>query len=63
MDFQNRTIAAIREGQKEVDYVDYPSTNRGAPVERRYGGADRITKLRQLKQKWDPKGVFTREFL
>jgi hypothetical protein len=53
----------MREGQKESGYMDYPSTNRSAPINRRYPGADRLEKLSLLKRKWDPQGVFTREFL
>ncbi|CAG8960426.1 hypothetical protein HYFRA_00008145 [Hymenoscyphus fraxineus] len=63
MDFDLRALAAMRVGQKEADYVDYPNCNRTAPVAQRFRGTERLAKLKMLKQKWDPQGVFTREFL
>jgi hypothetical protein len=63
LDSQNRVLAAVRADQREEDYIDYPNCNRTDPIELRYRGKARLEKLRTLKQKWDPKGVFTRQLL
>lgn len=58
-------IAVTRRGQKEEEYVDFTNSVRGpeSPVERRYRGRERLERLRGLKQKWDPRGLFSKEFL
>ncbi|KAF4620236.1 hypothetical protein G7Y89_g14584 [Cudoniella acicularis] len=63
VDFEARALAAMRDGQVENDFVDYPNSNRISSIERRYPGEARIEKLRTLKQKWDPRGIFTQQLL
>jgi len=63
LDYENRVLAAMRSNQVEAEYIDYPSCERNGPLERRYGGEARLKKLKLLKQKWDPKGVFTKQLL
>lgn len=52
-----------RAGEKEEDFVSYTNTCRDAPLEWRYKGHDRIARLKALKKRWDPTGVFTKELL
>lgn len=63
LDFENKAVAAMREGYAEEDWVDYANCNRTDPIQRRYRGEERLEKLKVLKQKWDPQGVFTRQLL
>ncbi|CCD55825.1 hypothetical protein BofuT4_uP153870.1 [Botrytis cinerea T4] len=53
----------MRHGHADEDWVDYVNFNRTDPVQRRYRGEERLKKLKSLKQKWDPQGVFTRQLL
>lgn len=48
-----------------VDFVDFANSVREpeSPVEWRYKGSERLGRLRELKRKWDPNGVFSKEFL
>lgn len=55
--------AQIRAGVEESSYVSYTNTSRDDPLEWRYKGAERVARLRELKKKWDPEGVFTKELL
>jgi hypothetical protein len=63
LDFENRAIAAMRVGTEESEFVDYANCNRIDPIERRYRGKERLERLRMLKKKWDPNGVFTKQLL
>lgn len=56
-------LDAVRADQRKEDYIDYPNCNRTDPIELRYKGEGRLERLRTLKLKWDPKGVFTRQLL
>ena len=49
--------------QKPQDYVDFPNSLRGQQIDRRYKGPARMEKLKTLKTKWDPAGVFYTQFL
>ncbi|MCJ1311794.1 hypothetical protein MMC25_005467 [Agyrium rufum] len=53
----------MRHDTVESAYISYTNSNREDPVEYRYKGDDRLSKLRDLKKIWDPKGGFTKEFL
>ena len=55
--------AAVRAGVEEKDFVTYSNSDRLDPIDYRYKGSERQAKLRNLKQAWDPKGIFTKEFL
>lgn len=63
LDFEKRVLATMRRNQSEAEYVDYPNCERNGPLERRYRGEARLNKLKVLKQKWDPNGVFTKQLL
>ncbi|RYP49056.1 hypothetical protein DL768_005146 [Monosporascus sp. mg162] len=54
---------AMRVGTEEGDSVSYTNTTRDDPLEYRYKGADRIRKLKALKNQLDPTGIFTPELL
>lgn len=41
----------------------YPNWSRDGPLEHMYPGDNRLQKLKALKRKWDPNGVFTPLFL
>lgn len=58
-----RAQAIGRKGDKEDEFISYTNTCREGPLEWRYKGQDRIARLKTLKKKWDPKGVFTKELL
>ncbi|KAB5560303.1 hypothetical protein GE09DRAFT_86962 [Coniochaeta sp. 2T2.1] len=57
------TMAYVRRDQPKEAYSFYQNFSRTAPIEERYKGAERLAKLRGLKKKWDPKGVFTKQLL
>lgn len=50
-------------GTDEAAYVSYTNTNRDDPLEYRYKGSERIARLKALKSKYDPTGVFTKQLL
>lgn len=53
----------IRQQQNPSDYTFYGNFSRVQPVEHRYRGRERLRRLKELKMAWDPKGVFTGQFL
>lgn len=55
--------AQMRSGTEEKDFIAYANGSREDPIEHRYKGLERLEKLRSLKKKWDPLGVFTKELL
>lgn len=56
-------IKQMRAGAEEASYVSYTNTSRDSPLEHRYKGAERIARLKALKQTWDPEGAFTKQLL
>lgn len=53
----------IRQRQEEEEFSIYSNFSRTAPIGERFKGQERLEKLRDLKLRWDPDGVFTNEFL
>ena len=53
----------MRGGTEVSDYIDLPHGTRSDPMERRFPGQDKLAKLRALKSKYDPQGIFTSELL
>ncbi|KMU86994.1 FAD binding domain-containing protein [Coccidioides immitis H538.4] len=43
-----------RKGSAEDKYISYTNSNREDPLEWRYKGVERVRRLRELKQRWDP---------
>lgn len=61
--FEQRAIETMRLGTDRETYIDLPHGTRTGPIERRFPGKERLSKLRALKKEFDPQGVFTRELL
>ncbi|KAF6228248.1 hypothetical protein HO133_007978 [Letharia lupina] len=61
--FEQRAIDTMRFGTKPETHVDLPHGTRTGPIEQRFKGQGRLTKLRALKKEFDPQGAFTKEFL
>ena len=61
--FEQRAIETMRLGTDRESYIDLPHGTRTSPIELRFPGKERLSKLRTLKQEFDPQGVFTRELL
>jgi len=61
--YSEKFIALWEEGQEEEEKASFLNHNRTAPLDKRYRGEVRQTKLKMLKQKWDPNGVFTTQLL
>ncbi|KAI1855302.1 hypothetical protein JX266_000167 [Neoarthrinium moseri] len=55
--------AAMRVGTEPHEFVAYTNTSRDGPIEFRYKGVERISRLQGLKRPYDPEGIFTREVL
>lgn len=53
----------VRQTQPKENYSFYQNFSREAPIEERYRGTERRAKLKVLKQKWDPSGIFTKQLL
>jgi len=63
LQFDQKAQSQMRKGIEEKDFVVYTNTSRTDPLEYRYKGEDRIAKLKALKKKWDPNGIFTKQLL
>ncbi|KAI0893446.1 hypothetical protein F4806DRAFT_194633 [Annulohypoxylon nitens] len=61
-DFNDQSIAIMR-GPDRSEYADFQNGTRTGPIELRYRGVGKLEKLRVLKKKWDPTGVFTKQLL
>lgn len=59
----DETVAYIRQNQPTAEYSFYQNFSRTAPIEERYKGSERLDRLRKLKHKWDPAGLFTKQLL
>lgn len=58
-----RSLQAVRDGQAEGERASYQNNTRGEPLEWRFRGEARRVRLRALKARWDPEGIFTDQFL
>ena len=63
--YLEEAIRKTRMYSRRVDFVDFANSVREpeSPLGNRYKGIDRLARLRKLKQKWDPNGVFGKELL
>ncbi|PSR83008.1 hypothetical protein BD289DRAFT_454010 [Coniella lustricola] len=59
----NAECLAVSRGPDQSEYADFQNATRVDPIEFRFRGEGKLDKLRALKEKWDPKGVFTRQLL
>jgi hypothetical protein len=62
-EWEKESIAIASEGFKENEVETYQNFSRDTTIESRFPGKERLERLTGLKQKWDPKGVFTKVFL
>jgi hypothetical protein len=60
---ENAAIGGLIRKFRPEEIHRYQNFDRSSPIENRYMGAKRINKLRALKKKYDPKGLFTKIFL
>ncbi|KAL2852066.1 FAD binding domain-containing protein [Aspergillus pseudoustus] len=60
--YNDECIAFVR-GPDESQYIDFQNATRSGPIQYRYPGEARLAKLRELKEEWDPQGVFTGQLL
>jgi hypothetical protein len=58
-----RFVYMCQEDQKESDRALFPNHTRVHSLMQRYRGEHRITRLKELKNIWDPQGVFTSHLL
>ncbi|KAH6652294.1 hypothetical protein BKA67DRAFT_626979, partial [Truncatella angustata] len=63
VDELNDESIKIMRGPDRSEYADFQNGTRVGPIELRYRGPGKLEKLRELKNKWDPTGVFTRQLL
>lgn len=61
-EFNDKSIAIMR-GPDETEYADFQNGTRTGPVEWRFRGHGKVEKLKSLKKRWDPQGVFTKQLL
>lgn len=60
--FNDEAINIMR-GPDASEYADFQNGTRTGPIELRFRGEGKLGKLRLLKEKWDPTGVFTTQLL
>lgn len=63
VDELNDESIKIMRGSDRSEYADFQNGTRVGPIELRYRGPGKLEKLKALKKKWDPTGVFTRQLL
>jgi hypothetical protein len=59
----NNNSIEIMRGPDQTEYVDFVNGTRSGPIALRFRTENRLNKLKTLKKKWDPKGVFTGQLL
>lgn len=63
VDEYNEKCIAIMRGPSPTEFVNYQNGTRDGPIEYRYRGIERLSRLRHLKKQWDPSGIFTGQLL
>jgi hypothetical protein len=53
----------VRKRQPRAEYSVYQNFSRDSPIQERYKGVERLRKLKDLKKRWDPEGIFTKQLL
>jgi hypothetical protein len=61
-EYNDKSISIMR-GPDKSEYADFQNGTRKGPIELRFRGKGRIEKLKGLKKRWDPTGVFTTQLL
>lgn len=62
-EWEAETFRIAKEGFEQREISSYQNATRETPIETRFPGEGRLERLKALKKKWDPDGVFTKEFL
>ncbi|KAI0159887.1 FAD-binding domain-containing protein [Hypoxylon sp. FL1284] len=63
VDELNDKSIEIMRGPDRAEYADFQNGTRTGPIELRFRGEGKVEKLKMLKRKWDPQGVFTTQLL
>ena len=63
LDYDQKSQAVMRADTTEDAFIAYTNTSRTDPIEHRYRDAAALSKLKELKRRWDPDGCFTKELL
>ena len=63
LEFDQRSQAVMRADTREDAFIAYTNTSRTDPIEHRYRDAAALSKLKELKRRWDPDGHLTKELL
>ncbi|KAK8108728.1 FAD binding domain-containing protein [Apiospora sp. TS-2023a] len=63
VDMYNDESIRIMRGPNESEYADFQNGTRTGPIGLRFRGPGKLDKLKALKLKWDPKGMFTTQLL
>ncbi|RYP32062.1 hypothetical protein DL767_005416 [Monosporascus sp. MG133] len=63
VDEMNEKSIALMRGPDWSEYADFQNGTRTGPIELRFRGEGKVEKLKSLKKKWDPQGVFTKQLL
>lgn len=61
-ELNDQSIALMR-GTDSSEFADFQNGTRTGPIAWRFRGPGKLDKLKALKRKWDPKGVFTNQLL
>jgi hypothetical protein len=59
----DEVMVHLRRNQPQEEYSFYQNFSRTAPIKERYKGTERLQKLKDLKKRWDPKGIFANQLL
>ncbi|KAI0102015.1 hypothetical protein GGR51DRAFT_528291 [Nemania sp. FL0031] len=61
-ELNDQSIALMR-GTDASEFADFQNGTRTGPIAWRFRGPGKLEKLKALKRRWDPKGVFTSQLL
>jgi hypothetical protein len=61
-EYDNKCLDLMRSSDQE-SLVSFQNNTRASPIQFRYRGKERLERLKALKKKWDPTGVFTHQLL
>ncbi|KAH7382520.1 hypothetical protein DE146DRAFT_623490 [Phaeosphaeria sp. MPI-PUGE-AT-0046c] len=63
VDEYNEQAIRLMRGTDQSKYVDFQNATRTGPVALRFRGDGKVERLRAMKRKWDPEGVFCKQLL
>jgi len=62
-EWEAESVRLATTGFEQYEVETYQNFSRDTTLESRFPGVERLDKLKALKRKWDPNGVFTKVFL